>query len=78
MMSEKSDDKKPDPLFDLINFEHQKKLKDDTSKIKFDSYWSSNVTDFQTNHLDPVILLIACTMLKTFALRFYFLSNQIC
>jgi hypothetical protein len=38
MMSEKSDDKKPDPLFDLINFEHQKKLKDDTSKIKFDSY----------------------------------------
>jgi hypothetical protein len=38
VMSEESDDKKPDSLFDLIYFEHQKKLKDDTSKIKFDSY----------------------------------------
>jgi hypothetical protein len=49
VMSEESDDKKPDSLFDLIYFEHQKKLKDDTSNIEFDSYLSSILRPYQIN-----------------------------
>ena len=43
------DDKKPESLFDLIYHEHQKKLKDDNSRIKFDSYLASILRPYQIN-----------------------------